>query len=261
MMRFVVDRIRKALAHPLTLHLALDDPQTTYQRRRIIHEKSFLYQIYLTWYRLLVAHLPSGHGSVVEIGSGAGFLKDVFPKAIASEVFHIGWIDLVCDAMSMPFRSNSLKALLLVDSLHHIPDPIRFFNDAGRCVRSGGRCLMIEPWNTPWSRFIYQYIHYEPFDVNGRWQIPISGPLSGANGALPWILFERDRTAFECRFPFWRISSIHVMMPFAYLLSGGLSCHMGLPGRWYPGVRRIEKLFERTGRTGMFSLIRLDRVE
>lgn len=255
---FVFDRLRKALEHPLTRQLALDDPQTTCQRRCIIQEKGFLRSIYRNWYRLLVEHVPSGPGAVVEIGSGAGFLKDVFPGAIASEVFYTGWIDLVCDAMAMPFRADSLKALLLVDTLHHIPDPVRFFDDAGRCVRSGGRCLMIEPWNTSWSRFIYQHLHHEPFDVNGGWQIPGSGPLSGANGALPWILFERDRLAFEDRFPFWRISSITVMMPLAYLLSGGLSCRMGFPVRCYSMVRRFERLFEKSGNTGLFAFIWLD---
>jgi hypothetical protein len=37
------------------------------------------------------------------------------------------------------------------------------------------------------------------------WSFPAVGPLSGANGALPWILFERDRARFEREFPQWVI--------------------------------------------------------
>lgn len=251
--------LKMAWYHPLTCRLELDDPRTTGLRRQIIQNKAFLRRVYQTWYRMLAAHLPGGDGSVLELGSGAGFLKDFLPKAITSEVFHTEWIDLACNAMTLPFRTGSLQAVLLIDTLHHIPDPIRFFDEATRCVRSGGRCLLIEPWNTSWGRLIYTYFHHEPFDTAGGWTLPGGGPLSCANGALPWILFQRDRRVFEKRFPSLRIAAVSVIMPFVYLLSGGVSSRMGFPVACYPVVRRIEKLFERNGSAGMFAFIRLDR--
>ena len=67
---------------------------------------------------------------------------------------------------------------------------------------------MIEPWNNPWAKWVYQNLHHEPFDPNAGWTLPASGPLSGANGALPWILFERDRKKFEQHFIGWSIKEI-----------------------------------------------------
>ena len=53
-------------------------------------------------------------------------------------------------------------------------------------------------WVTRWSRWIYGRFHHEPFDPQrADWEFPLSGPLSGANGALPWIIFQRDREQFE----------------------------------------------------------------
>ena len=73
---------------------------------------------------------------------------------------------------------------------------------------------MIEPWVTPWSRLIYTKLHHEPFNPESeKWDFPSSGPLSGANGALPWIVFCRDRHLFEERYPQWEIVTIKPMMP------------------------------------------------
>ncbi|MGD9975009.1 MAG: class I SAM-dependent methyltransferase [Desulfatirhabdiaceae bacterium] len=256
----MLEQLKTALAHPLTRHLAIDDPKTTELRAEIIREKRFLRSIYQTWYTLLIDNLAAEDGPVVEIGSGAGFLKEVFPRAVTSEVFFTPHVDMALNAMRMPFKSCSLKTLLLVDTLHHIPDPASFFDEATRCVQPGGRCLMVEPWNTPWSRLIYKHLHHENFDACGGWTIPVSGPLSGANGAMPWILFERDRSLFSERFPEWRISKIAMLMPVVYLLSGGVSLRNSFPGWSYPFFRKLESFWEKRQQAGMFALIRLDRI-
>ncbi len=114
---------------------------------------------------------------------------------------------------------------------------------------------MIEPWSCAWSRFIYKNLHHEPFveDVK-NWEFPSSGPLSGANGALPWIVFERDRKIFEDEFPNLKIEKIEPLMPFSYLLSGGISMKSLMFGFMYGICRSIEKIFERAG-VCMFAMI------
>jgi SAM-dependent methyltransferase len=254
------DQLKAALSHPLTRDLSIDDPETTVLRAEIIREKAFLRRIYHTWYRLLIESIPEGDGLVAEIGSGAGFLKELYPPAITSEVFHSVNVDIVYNAISMPFKAGSLRSILLVDALHHVPDPGAFFSEATRCVKSGGRCLMVEPWNTGWSRWIYNHLHHETFDINGKWSIPVIGPLSGANGALPWILFERDREIFSRRFPEWKISGITPMMPLVYLLSGGVSLRTLFPSWTYPLLRKIETSVGFENKAAMFALIILDHI-
>jgi SAM-dependent methyltransferase len=131
-------------------------------------------------------------------------------------------IDAVLDGQILPFADNVLRAIVMTDVLHHLPQPRCFFAEATRCVQTGGVIIMIEPWVTPWSRLVYTKLHYEPFRPKTvDWGFPANGPLSGANGALPWILFEQDRARFRQEFPWLRIRSIRLMMPFRYLVSGG----------------------------------------
>ena len=122
---------------------------------------------------------------------------------------------------------------------------------------------MIEPWVTPWSRFIYTRLHHEPFEPEtALWEIPATGPLSGANGALPWVIFARDRVTFEREFPQWRIGLIKPIMPFRYLLSGGVSLR-GLAPAWSSGLwKQIESaLGGWNNQLAMFAQIVLRRLE
>lgn len=249
------------LSHPLTRGLDPDDPRTTLLRRQIINEKPFLRRIYAEWYRRLCSGLPDGAEQVLEIGSGAGFLAEYVPGLITSEVFPLEGVELVEDATALSFADASLDAIVMTDVLHHIPDVERFFAEATRTLRIGGRLLMLEPWHTIWSRFIYQHFHPEPFRPNAPdWILPAGGPLSAANGALPWIVFHRDRARFEAEFPGLQIASITSLMPMAYLASGGVSMRSLAPGFLYSTVRGIEQRVLRE-HGAMFALIELDRID
>ncbi|HNT61486.1 MAG: methyltransferase type 11 [Rhodocyclaceae bacterium] len=250
--------LRCMLGHPLTRGLSVDDPRTTLLRKAIIHEKRFLTAIYSEWYQRIVATLPNIN-NVLELGSGAGFLQKYLPQAITSEVFEASGVSVIADACNLPFAEKSLDAIVMTDVFHHIPDVGRFLQEAERCARVGGKIVMIEPWRTPWSEWVYTHLHSEPFIHQSDWKIPSSGPLSGANGALPWIVFHRDRTLFETRFPQWRIRTIELMMPFSYLLSGGVSMRSLMPGWMYGPVRSLEQMLNQQ-QWAMFALIELELV-
>lgn len=246
------------LAHPMTRGMNIDDPRTTALRLKIIRSKPFLRKVYEEWYRNIAGQF-SCHARVLELGSGAGFLKEFIPQLITSELFSAPGVERIIDAQAITMPEASLDGIVMTDVLHHIPDCSSFFHEAARVVCLGGKVVMIEPWNTTWSRWVYQRLHHEPFDPDAReWRIPISGPLSGANGALPWIIFQRDRAMFESRHPEWRIECIHPIMPFAYLLSGGVSMRSLLPGWMYQPVRWLEQHCNEESRA-MFVMITLKR--
>ena len=120
---------------------------------------------------------------------------------------------------------------------------------------------MIEPWVTAWGRWVYTHLHHEPFLPEApQWEFPQTGPLSGANGALPWILFERDRDRFDWEFPMWEVRSVQPIMPFRYLISGGVSLRSFAPG-WSFGAWRALETWMRpwSHHWGMFAHIVLAR--
>lgn len=252
------------LAHPLTRGLDIDDPHTTQRRLQIIQEKAFLRRIYEEWYAVIAAALPTGSGQVLELGSGAGFLTQYIPQLISSENFYCEGVKvkLVLDGHRLPFVDNALRGIVMTNVLHHLPQSRCFFSEAERCVRPGGVIAMIEPWVTCWSRTVYTHLHHEPFDPESPiWEFPRTGPLSGANGALPWIVFGRDREQFEREFPMWQVRTVNPFMPFRYLISGGLSLRSLMPG-WSFGFWRAweDALGPLRSTCAMFAFIVLERV-
>lgn len=249
------------LAHPLTRGHDLDAPQTTLIRRQVIQQNRFLRQIYQEWYTHICQALPPGNGPVLELGSGAGFLSDYLQELITTEIFPCDGVRAIVDGHKLPFATNSLRAIVMTDVFHHLPDVSCFLEEANRCIRPGGKIIMIEPWVTTWSRVIYTHLHHEPFLPDRKqWNFSASGPLSSANGALPWIVFERDRNVFESRFAAWKIQNILPFMPFSYLLSGGVSMRPLMPGWAYRIARGLEHLLSPWNlRLAMFALIVLEK--
>ena len=253
--------LKSWLEHPLAKGIDRDNPRTAFLRRRIIQEKPFLRLIYEEWYALLAEALPSGSEPVLEVGSGAGFLNESIPDLITSEVCVTPGVRIVLDGSRLPFRDAALRGIVMTDVLHHVSQPRCFFAEAARCVRPGGIVSMIEPWVSSWSKLIYRNLLSEPFVPESTdWEFPVSGPLSGANGALPWMIFARDRRRFEREFPEWRIVSIKPFMPFRYLASGGFSMRNLVPGMFYGLVSRAERGLQSQMKTwAMFAQITLVR--
>ncbi len=253
--------LRRLLAHPLTASLSLDDPATTELRNQIIASKPFLRCIYDEWYSTLAQELPAGKEQVLELGSGAGYCERFIPGLITSEVFHCSRAKVVADAQQMPFADASLRAIVMTDVLHHMPHTESFFAEATRCLRKGGKILMIEPWVTPWSRLVYTRLHHEPFRPEADdWSFSSSGPLSGSNSAIPWIVFVRDRLKFESLFPELSIEQIRPFMPFRYLLSGGVGLRSLMPGFTHAAWVGLEQMLgPQMPRFAMFAFISLQR--
>ena len=248
--------IRGLLKHPLARDAGdIDALENADLRRRLVQAKPFLRRLYQEWYRSVARALPEGPGTVLEIGSGTGFLGEFVPHLITSDVQPIAGLTLVADARALPVEAGSLRGIVMINVLHQFNDPVRFFREASRALRPGGAIVLIEPWNTSWSRFVYQRLHHETFLPDApNWE-------NGPHGALPWILFARDRGRFETEFPALSIGAITVGMPLRYLLSGGLTLRGVIPGWSFPLWRGLEsRAAPWMGRLGMFARIELRKV-
>jgi SAM-dependent methyltransferase len=253
--------LRRLLAHPLTASLQVDDPATTELRKKIIGSKPFLKAIYDEWYGMLAQAVPSGEGRVLELGSGGGYCAQFIPDLITSEVFPCAGIALTVDAQQLPFADRSLRAIVMTDVLHHMPDVRSFFSEARRCLRPGGKLLMIEPWVTPWSRMVFAGLHSEPFQPDATdWSFPSTGHVSGANIAMPWIVLVRDRAKFQAEFPELAVEEIHPFLPFRYLVSGGVTMRSLMPGFTHGAWALLERgLHSQMEHLGMFAFVSLRR--
>jgi SAM-dependent methyltransferase len=250
------------LKQPETKYIKdIDDSATTLLHAEIIQKKPFLKKLYIDFYKQFERAIPDFEKKVlVELGSGGGFIKEVIPNVITSDILELPNVDKVFSVLDMPFEKENVDAFFMIDVLHHVTEPRAFFTEALRCLKIGGKIIMIEPANTLWSRFIYKNFHHELFDTQAQWEMKEHGPLSHGNGALPWIIFSRDRQIFEEEFPKLRIVSMRNHTPIRYLLSGGLTLRQLVPSFTYSAVKAVEYLLSPLDNLlGMFQTIELQK--
>lgn len=239
----------------------LDSKETLLKHKETIYKKPFLRKIYTNFYNRF-KNIKVSRGKLVELGSGGGFLRDIIPDVITSDVIKGPGIDKVFLASRMPFKKDDVSAFLMLNVLHHIKNPEKAFQEMERCLKHGGKIVMIEPSYSLWARFIYHNFHHEDFDPKATWKIKGNGRLSNANVSLPWIIFVRDKAIFQKKFPTLKIKGVVTHTPLLYLLSGGLSKPQLLPGFTYNYIELLEKLLSPFNKSlGMFVTIVLEKKE
>jgi len=227
-----------------------------------IRAKPFLRKLYSDYYRqFYTAFAPKPLQVCIELGSGGGFIKEIIPGVITSDIMPLPHLDLSFSALKIPFKNNTVDAFYMFDVMHHVRDMRCFFGEMRRVLKAGGKIMMIEPANTWWSNFIYRKFHPEPFDADGGWIIDGDSPLYDANGALPWIVFCRDRKRFEEEFSSLKIMRLEPHTPFRYLASGGVSFRQSFPGGMYSICKVMECVMGPLNKyIGMFMTVELLKV-
>jgi SAM-dependent methyltransferase len=217
----------------------LDNPERVSMIRALIQQKPALKHFYLEAYekfRQCLLTCPAG-GSALELGSGGGFLKEFLPSVTTSDVIPYEGVDQIVDATALPFAANSLRFVCMLNTLHHIPNAELFLKEATRCLMPGGRLFIVDQY-PGWIAYpILKWCHHEPFDSKTKdWAFEAHSHLGSANGALAWIIFERDRKRFERLFPNLRILRFEPHSALKYWLAGGLKQWSLVPG---PAVRAV----------------------
>ena len=244
----------------------LDRPDRIELLRATIRRKPFLRRLYFEFYRRYsecLARCPE-KGLAVELGSGAGFVQEVLPEVLTSDVIRYPGVDRVIDGTRMPFADGSLRALFLLNVFHHIANPEAFLREVERCLAPGSRMLIIDQHPGMIGSPIYRHLHHEPFRPDAEtWAFDATGPLSGANGALAWMVFHRDLARFHEAFPGLLVERYDPHTPLRYWLAGGLKSWSLAPGWSFPLASLVDRALVRiSGTLGSFvdvEVVRRDR--
>jgi len=173
----------------------MSDQEIIRQHRAIWAARPELRAVYQEWFAQLLRWVEGLH-PMVEIGAGPGFFKAYCPQLISTDVIPTPYVDVVCDAGSLPFQSGSVGALVMVDVLHHLPKPLEFLAEAGRILHPGGRLAMIEPWITVPSYLLYRYFHHEDCSLKVDLRRPFNDLGKTAfdgNAAIPFKLLKQSK--------------------------------------------------------------------
>lgn len=209
--------------------------------------KPLLRRIYREqFYGRLLAHVLPG-APVVEIGGGAGYLREVDPTVWRTDIIPSSGIHCAVDAHALPFGDGVLGSVVGLDVLHHFSQPLRFLRETARALQPGGRLVLVEPWITPFSRFIYTYLHQETCDMTAQpWvdrpALPSDKLAFDGNPALPYLLIDRGRAALRTAVPELRLVHVERFSSLTYLLSLGFKPGSLLPEGLYPLAYRFEEV-------------------
>jgi SAM-dependent methyltransferase len=220
------------------------DGTRSHDAREAWERKPSLRRVYTDLYRRIAERrIP---GPTIEIGGGSGNFKDFAPDTISTDLVAAPWLDAVADAARLPFADGSIANIILFDVLHHIEFPVRFFDEAARVLKPGGRIILSEPAITPLSNLFYSHLHPEPVDMRADpFQVgdpdPARDPFD-ANQAIPTLMFHRHRERFDEQFPDLRIHHYQLTSLLAYPMTGGFRPWTMIPGAMVPLVLGLERI-------------------
>jgi SAM-dependent methyltransferase len=194
-------------------------------------------------FRKLEERFLTGEGMKVELGAGISPVRDSYPEVLATDILAAPHLDKVVDAETMDFSNNSVKVIYGQNCFHHFPHPDRFFKELDRVLVKGGGAILLEPYYGPFASFLYKRLFStEGFDKTFlSWETPVAGPMNGANQALSYIVFIRDKKLYEEKYPNLEVvHQVTVGNYLRYLLSGGLNFRQILPDSFAGVIALLE---------------------
>lgn len=247
----LLDRLRE----PLLVGIDVDGAQYALTQAQILERKPLAREVFhevAATCRRYDERLFSGSGPRVELGAGAGSLRTVLPASWTSDAKLLPNLDLVLDAHRLGLADESVGAVYGVHLFHHLHAPELFLRELDRVLRPGGGCVLVEPYHGPLAAFFYaRAFENETFDPEQRdWRTDPAarGLMSGANQALSYIAFVRDRDRFELEHPSLELVLRRRLGCFVrYLAGGGLTFRQLLPHWSAPLLRMLEILLAPAG--------------
>lgn len=214
--------------------------------KEVWNRKPVLRAVYHDFFQRIAAQCKTGQ--TLEIGGGIGNLKEILDNVISSDIQYSPDLDLVADAQNLPFAEQSLSNIVMLDVLHHLEFPVRFFDEAARVLEPGGRIVMVEPAITPGSSLFYRFIHHEPVDMSADPLVdgdpdPERDPYD-SNQAIPTLLVTRHLNRVQDRFPTLTLKRVEWFSFAAYPLSGGFKPWSLVGERFARGLLAAEKRLE-----------------
>ncbi|MDI1276634.1 methyltransferase domain-containing protein [Methylobacter sp.] len=234
------------LRDPSIENIDVDGKDRLVAHSKMLARKRMLREVFTEFhhvFRRLDEKFIFAQGLKIELGAGIAPIRDSYSDVLATDVVHGPHLDRVLDAEKMDLPDGSVRVIYGQNCFHHFPHPDKFFVELERVLAQGGGVILLEPYYGPFATFLFKRLFKtEGFDKRfPSWETPIAGPMNGANQALSYIVFVRDRVQFEHKHPTLKI--VHQELcrnHMKYLLSGGLNFRQLLPDWMNPVVEFFQ---------------------
>jgi SAM-dependent methyltransferase len=183
---------------------------------------------------------------LINIGSGIHIFG---PNVLNLDIFWYKGVDIVGDAMALPFATGGIDGVICEYLIEHVPDPQKVVDEIVRVLKPGGKAYLAAP-------FVYPF-HASPNDFN-RWsvegakilckragaQIDIVAPRSGPTSALVAQLGTWAAIVFsfgnDSLYSILNVVFTTLFSPLKWLdvIFGRFPTAIHGPGSWYAIIRK-----------------------
>lgn len=239
--------IARMLRDPMLDQLGVNGVERLDMHAGILSRKPILKKVFSEFhkdFRRLDERFLTADGARIELGAGVAPIRDTYPDVLATDIVPSDKLDRILDAEAMDLPDDSVRAVYGQNCFHHFPHPDRFFGELLRVLAPGGGAVLLEPYYGPLASLLYKRLFSsEGFDKKyPSWEAPIEGPMHGANQALSYVVFVRDRAVFEAKFPALRIVHTEQCANYlGYFLSGGLNFRQLWPNSLSPVIGFMQR--------------------
>jgi SAM-dependent methyltransferase len=236
------------LLEPETRGCPVDGPERLAAHRAVLSRKRMIRDAFHEFHRAfsdLDARFLAGEGATIELGAGVFPVRETIAGVMATDVVEAPGLDRTLDACHLDLPDSSVRSFYLQNVFHHFPRPRDFFRELERTLVPGGGAILIEPAAGPVASLLYpRLFSSEGYDKSApSWEGRVEGPMSGANQALAYIVFDRDLARFQAEFPELEVVHRDVLGNYLrYLISGGLNFRPLLPGAASPVLALVERI-------------------
>jgi SAM-dependent methyltransferase len=190
--------------------------------------KPMLQEVYRGFHRRIAGCLDrSVKGSILELGSGMGSIKEVIPDCVTTDLFPNPWLDRQENAYQLTATDGSVSNLILFDVWHHLRYPATALAEFRRVLAPGGRVIIFDPAISWTGRIVYGLFHHEPVGMALpiTWDAPLGfspgdADYFAAQGSATRVFWRREAPE---RLRGWDLVSVEPMPSFAYFATGGFS--------------------------------------
>jgi SAM-dependent methyltransferase len=146
--------------------------------------------------RALKRFLDSAEGLVLNIGSGNSPCQ---VGVVNVDMMDYENVDAVCDIHRLPFKDNSIDAVMSLAVLEHVREPAVVLKEVHRVLKPGGRVFSVIPFMQPFHASPHDYQRYtlpgieylhRDFDIveSGVFSGPVSGALWAVQEGLASVM-------------------------------------------------------------------------
>ncbi len=167
---------------------------------------------------------------ILELGCGAGHSKKYIKNKNLkiSDITNYDFLDFKnVDCLNTPFKNDSFDCVFSLSLIHHIPNPIKLFNEIGRILKKNGKYIILDINCCFFFKLVTILTKSEKYDLDVNIyneEINLTDPNDAfdSNNAVPSLIFE-DFEKFNNKLKYnFEINDLKFQEFFTFLNSGGV---------------------------------------